>query len=324
MAGTTAAFGEVPGAECGVETGSFVLVEGEGLARRVLGRTGASVTILGLGCAYTGGGISEEQTRGVIEAALEGGIRYFDAAPEYTLAEERLGPVLASVRDECFMATKTYAFDAATAEKDLEGSLKRLKTDHVDLFLQHGVGLRPFEETEQVLWEGGSLEFLREAKQRGLTRLIGMSVHARHEGALFLLEETDEWDVIMPFVNYVAPAQERGEREIEGLLPHARAKDIGVVAMKVLGGNPGLLADDYDRAFRYALSVPGVACAVIGARSVQEVQRAVRAAKEFRPLTDAEMEETLRLGEELVRAKSPAATALRRHRDHDLLGIRYA
>jgi len=291
------------------------------IPRRILGRTKASVTLLGLGCAYAGGGIDEAGTRAIIEAALEGGVRYFDAAPEYVAAEERLGPVLESVRGDCFLVTKTYAFDAKTAEEDLRGSLKRLKTDHVDLVLQHGVGLKPTDETEKVLWDGGSLEFLAKAKKEGLARFIGMSVHARHDGALLLLEESDEWDVVMPFVNYVAQAQTNSEGVIAGLLPHARQHNLGVVAMKVLGGNPGLLADDYDRAFRYALSAPGVACAVIGVRSVDQVQRAVEAAKRFRPFTEAEMEETVRLGEDMVRRKSAAATTLSRHRQRDTWSV---
>ena len=287
------------------------------MPRRLLGRTQERVTMLGLGCAYAGGGIDEAATRAIVETALEGGVRYFDAAPEYTAAEERLGPVIQPVRDECFLVTKTYAFDAKTAEQDLRGSLERLKTDHVDLFLQHGVGLKPTEETEQVLWDGGALEFLVKAKKEGLTRFIGMSVHARYDGTMLLLEESDEWDVVMPFVNYVAQAQTSGERVIEGLLPHARKHDLGIVAMKVLGGNPGLLAHDYDRAFRYALSVPGVACAVIGVRSVDQVQRAVEAAKRFRPFSEAEMRETIRLGQEMVRRKSVASIALDRHREED-------
>ena len=294
------------------------LARTSGMPRRVLGRTKESVTIVGLGCAYAGGGIDEPKTRAIIEAALEGGIRYFDAAPEYTAAEKRLGPVVEPVRDECFLVTKTYAFDAKTAEEDLKGSLKRLRTDHVDLFLQHGVGLRPLEETEKVLWDGGSLGFMRKAKKDGLTRFIGMSVHARHPGALVLLDETDDWDVIMPFVNYVSRAQDQGEREIDGLLPLARERNLGVVAMKVLGGNPGVLTDDYNRAFRYALSVPGVECALIGVRSVDQAKRAVKAAKGFKPFTDVEMAETIRLGEELVRARSAKAAMVYRHRDRDI------
>jgi len=289
----------------------------DAMPRRVLGRTKESVTILGLGCAHIGRGIKEAQTRAIIEAAVEGGVRYFDAAPDYERAEERLGPVIAPVRDKVFLVTKTYALDAANAEKDLTKALKQLKTDHVDLFLQHAVGIKPISTNRQILGRGGSLEFLRKAKRQGLTRFLGMSVHSPHSAAMQLLDESAEWDVIMPFVNYVARAQEKAERVKEELLQRARRDKLGIVGMKVLGGYPGKMADDYDRAFRYALSVPGVACALIGARNVPEVERAVRAAKGFRPFTDTEMQETIRVGEEMARSKSSKATILRRHRGRD-------
>lgn len=287
------------------------------MRRRTLGRTKESVTILGLGCAYAGSGISEAETRKIIEAALEGGVRYFDAAPEYEKAEERLGPVVRPVRDEVFLTTKSYALDANGAERDLATALKQLKADHVDLFLQHGVGLKPLETNRQILGKGGSLEFLRKAKREGLTRYIGLSAHPPYAAAVELLEESQEWDVIQPFINYVAFAQEKKKEEEHRLFSLARRSNLGIVAMKVLGGYPGVLAKDYDRAFRYALSLPGVACALIGTRSVEEVKRAVAAAKAFRPLTDAEMKETMQIGEELVRSRSSIVATLNRHMRED-------
>jgi len=295
--------------------------------RRTLGRTGESVTTVGLGCAYAGS-CDEAQTRVTIEAALDSGIRYFDGAPEYTNAEARLGPVLKPVRDEAFLVTKTYAFDAKQAEQDLHGSLERLRTDHVDLFLQHGVGLKPMWSAHEILGKGGSLEYLRKAKKEGLARYIGMSVHAPHKVALTLLGESDEWDVVMPFINCIARARELDDMTkdniAEELLPRAQQSDIGIVGMKVLGGHPGELANDYDRAFRYALSQPGVACVLIGVRTVEEVQRAVRAAREFRPLTAGEMQETVRMGEDMYRAKTQAARVLERHCEGDCWGLERA
>jgi hypothetical protein len=126
----------------------------------------------------------------------------------------------------------------------------------------------------------------------------------------------------MPFVNYVSRAQEK--EQDERLLDRARRDNLGVVAMKVLGGYPGKLSEDYDRAFRYALSVRGVACAVIGTRKVDEVKRAVLAVREFRPLSDAEMKETIRRGEEMVHSKSSEANILCGHRERDFGSAPYA
>ncbi len=179
----------------------------DGLPRRVLGRTKESVTLLGLGCAYAGSGVSEVQTRASLEAALEGGVRYFDAAPEYEQAEIRLGPVVKPIRDRVFLVTKSYAVDAKEAERDLLTALRQLRTDHVDLFLQHGVGLRTVSDTQRICGKGGSLEYLCEARKKGLARFIGMSVHPPFSTALDLLARSQEWDVIMPFLNYVTVAR---------------------------------------------------------------------------------------------------------------------
>jgi predicted aldo/keto reductase-like oxidoreductase len=94
--------------------------------------------------------------------------------------------------------------------------------------------------------------------------------------------------------------------------------------MKVLGGHPGKLAKDFDRAFRYALSIPGVACALIGVRNAEQVRQAVRAAKTFRPFSDAEMEETILLGEQMVRANSSESTILHGHRLADSGSVHHA
>ncbi len=299
-----------------------------GMPLRVLGRTGKRVSMLGMGCAYAGGGVSEAQTRATIEAAIDGGVTYFDAAPEYTQAEERLGPVVKPVRDKVFLVSKSYAFDAKGAEKDLTTALRQLKTDYVDLFLQHGVGLRPIAETRNALGKGGSLAYLRKAKAKGLIRHIGMSVHAPHAAALELLREADDWDVVMPFINYVAWAREEmlAESDVEvvtvsdyeRVFEHARKRKLGIVGMKIFGGHPGKLTDDYDRAFRYALSVPGVACVLVGARSADEVRRAVAAAKAFRPMTEDEVFEARQRGDRMVRRRTSHATDLERHIRADL------
>jgi uncharacterized protein len=283
---------------------------------RILGRTADRVTIIGLGCAYAALRGSDSVTWEVVEAALDGGIRYFDTSSDYTDSETMLGPVLRPVRDEVFIATKINAFDAAKAEAELAASLARLGTDHVDLLMQHGVGCQAREEhLPAILGRGGSLEFMCKAKERGLARFIGMSVHAPHGPALALLRASDAWDVVMPFINYVSRA--RGKAETE-LLPLAAKRQLGVVAMKVFGGRPGAMAADYDRAFRYALSVPGVACALIGTKNADEVACAIRAAKAFRPFTDTEMEETIRRGAALAaRPDSVEARLLCLHAPRD-------
>ena len=285
------------------------------LPTRILGRTGQPVTILGLGCAYIAHNADEAQTRETVEAALEGGVRYFDTSPDYSLSEERLGPILAPVRDTLFLTTKINGLDFQSAEADLTESLKRLKTDRVDLLLQHGVGLG---ETPQksglMLGAGGSLEFLRTAKKRGLTRFIGMSVHPGNDTGDILFEASEAWDVIMPFINPISRAKWNAEGT---LVEKARRRNLGVVGMKTLGGQ-GQLADEYDTAFRYVLSVPGVACALVGVHNKAEVERAVRAAREFRPMTPDEMARAIQRGDEMFRTRTRDVSMLDRHAERDL------
>ena len=95
------------------------------------------------------------------------------------MSEERLGPALAPVRDQVFLVTKLDHADAKSAEQDLINSLKLLKTDHVDLLLLHGLGLDTFENLEAVQRKDGAMAFLRQAKEKGLTRFIGFSSHPR-------------------------------------------------------------------------------------------------------------------------------------------------
>ncbi len=284
--------------------------------RRTLGKTKEPVTILGLGCAWIAREDStEQQTRQTIETALGGGIRYFDTAPNYPNSERRLGPALAAHRDKVFLVTKLEHLDARTAEQDLAQSLKLLRTDHVDLLLMHGLGLARWDDPQTILGKGGVMEFLRQAKAKGLTRFIGASVHPPHLTAQKVLDAVGpELDVVMPWVNYISRIENNAEDQV---VAKALQLDLGIVAMKTLGGD-GQLADDYDRAFRYALSVPGVHCALAGARNVQQVRRALRAAREFRPFTPQEMQETIALGRKLLESKSNKAALLRRHVGHDL------
>ena len=308
-----------------------VRADSTALPRRRLGRTGQDVTLLGMGgamLAVSAKGVlcPESQTRAIVETALAGGVRYFDTSPDYKHSEERLGPALAGWRDRIFLTTKTNNADRDKINDELSTSLKLLKTDHVDLLLLHCVGLtRETRDPQAVLGKGGALDTLLAAKRSGRTRFIGLSVHlppvsgplpenSATTTGIKLLESSDQWDVVMPWVNYVSRAMIDAESRI---VEPARAKGMGVIGMKVLGGD-GQLADGYDRALRYTLSVPGVACAIIGVDSVQQVRRALQAARDFRPLTTDEMAQTIALGKTLAATRSPKAMLLERHLGADL------
>jgi len=170
LIGTLGAGTALPLAGC---LGPAIQANRHGFPCRRLGRTGELVTIVGLGCAYAQSSGGRGGMAALIEAALEGGIRYFDTSSDYTRSEEILGRVVKPLRDEVFITTKLNALTARAAEVELATSLKRLQTDHVDLLLQHGAGCQvDSADVDTVLSIGGSLEFLIDAKRKG-ARIAG-------------------------------------------------------------------------------------------------------------------------------------------------------
>ena len=121
------------------------------MLRRPLGRTGAKLSILGVGGLIVSGLEQAEADRLVAEAVARG-VNYFDVAPTYGNAQERLGPALGPYRKDCFLACKTVERSAAKAAEELAGSLRTLRTDHLDLYQLHG--LTTVEEVEQVFAPG--------------------------------------------------------------------------------------------------------------------------------------------------------------------------
>ncbi|MHB8971565.1 MAG: aldo/keto reductase [Pirellulaceae bacterium] len=111
-----------------------------------------------------------------VAEAVDRGVNYFDVAPYYGNAQERLGPALQSYREKCFLACKTLERDAAGAAKELQRSLKLLKTDYFDLYQLHA--LMDVDEVEEAFGPGGAMETILKAQQDGKVRYIGFSAHS--------------------------------------------------------------------------------------------------------------------------------------------------
>lgn len=196
------------------------------MEKRVLGKTGESLSVVGFGGIVVAGETAEDATRCVAEA-VDRGINYFDVAPTYGNAEERLGPALEPYRDSVFLACKTIERSGEKAAAGLRASLKRLRTDHVDLYQFHGVTTS--EDVETITATGGALDAVVKAREEGLVRYIGMSAHSQ-EAAIALLACFD-FDTVMFPLNYVCWHQGRfGEK----LLAEAQKRGIGVLALKSL------------------------------------------------------------------------------------------
>lgn len=288
-----------------------------GLPLRILGRTGAKVTILGLGSAPVG--LSKPGTAAgvaVYRAALEAGINYVDTAHIYDDAETYLGELVPKWRDQIFLATKARpeSDDAKEASRQMqhqfEESLRRLKTDHLDLLHIHSVA---DNDPAMILAPGGPLDYVKKLKEKGLTRFIGITAHNRHARLAELLK-TGAVDVLMVALNFADYHQYRFEEEI---LPLARQQQCGILAMKVYGGHrnnlggyskrgPAKMPDDYlERSLRYSLGIQGVAGAVVGAYGVEEIEQSVAWAKRWKPLTLEEVVGLRAEGQKLATAWGP-------------------
>lgn len=282
------------------------------LPTRVLGRTGARVTILGLGTAPIGearGDLNEAER--VFGAVLDGGVTYVDTARIYGIAEEVLGRLVPSRRDQLFLVTKVWVETAAAAEKSLAESLRLLKTDHVDLVHIHHIGDK---NLDRVLAADGVFEYLVQQRQAGKLRFIGISGHAAPPRFVRMLE-TKQIDVVMAVMNYA----DRNIYDFEGkVLPECRKQNVGVVAMKVYAGIKGGFPNHrkawvgcntpperMPQALAYALDLEGVSVANVGPFTLDQALQNVDLARRYRPLTDLERADLLVYGKELAGTLGP-------------------
>lgn len=202
------------------------------LPQRILGRTGEHVTVLGLG-GYHIGWPTEEVAQATIEKALEEGVRFFDTAESYGsgTSEERYGKYLTpKYRDQIFLMTKSTAKDAKTARKHLEGSLKRLNTDRLDLWQVHSL-MSPSDVDSRIA--KGVLDVVIQAKAEGKVRHIGFTGHASPAAHRRMLESAgDSFATCQMPVNPVDAGA--ANSFIESVLPGLMERQYGVLAMKTL------------------------------------------------------------------------------------------
>jgi aryl-alcohol dehydrogenase-like predicted oxidoreductase len=197
---------------------------GNPIARRPLGKTGEHLSIIGFGGIV----VMNEETgaaSNIVAEAVDRGINYFDVAPSYGNAQERLGPALAPYRKNCFLACKTEGRMKVDSRKQLEESLRLLKTDHVDLYQFHA--LTKMTDLDKVLGPGGAIETMEAAKKEGKIRYIGFSVHSA-ETALAAMDRYNFDTVLFP-VNFVLFTEANFGPQI---LKRAQEKGIGILALK--------------------------------------------------------------------------------------------
>lgn len=194
------------------------------MEKRAFGNKGDQLSILGFG-GIVAAKETQEDANAYVQEALEQGINYFDVAPTYDNAQERLGVALQGKRKEVFLACKTEKRTQKEAELALYDSLKTLKTDYFDLYQLHAMSTK--EDLEVACGPKGALETLIKAKKDGLVRHIGFSAHSE-EVALALIEEGVFDSVLFP-INWVAMITKGFGVE---LLKKAKEKNMTILALK--------------------------------------------------------------------------------------------
>ena len=164
------------------------------IPKRQYGRTKEKLSIIGFGGMVVKD-VTPKEAANFVAEAVDRGVNYFDVAPYYGNAQQRLGPALKPYREKCFLACKTLERDAAGAAKELKQSLKLLKTDHFDLYQLHA--LSDVEEVEQAFGPGGAMETILKAKQDGKIRYIGFSAHSE-EAAHAAMDRFDFDSILFP------------------------------------------------------------------------------------------------------------------------------
>lgn len=200
---------------------------------RRLGRTNHESSVAILGGAAFWNATEDEALKG-LELAFDRGVNHLDIAPRYGVAEERVGPHVGRFRDDIFLACKTGRKNAAGVRAQVEDSLRRLRTDRFDLYQLHAVtSLAVLEERT------GAVEAILEAKERDLTRFVGITGHdlGAPEAHLEALRRWD-LDTVMFAVNPQLWTIENYRRDAEALLSECARRDVGVMAIKAVARRP--------------------------------------------------------------------------------------
>jgi aryl-alcohol dehydrogenase-like predicted oxidoreductase len=202
---------------------------------RRLGRLGHMSSVLIYGGAALSEATQEDADRS-IQAALDAGINHFDTAADYGGSELRLGPWMSRIRDRIFLATKTGDRTATAAYQSILRSLERLRVDEVDLIQLHSVG--SLDELQSVVQPGGAVEGAARARDEGLVRAIGITGHGMQAPAVHLdALRRFPFDTVLTPYNFQLARDSSYRKAFDALAEEARAKDVGLMAIKAIARN---------------------------------------------------------------------------------------
>jgi aryl-alcohol dehydrogenase-like predicted oxidoreductase len=258
---------------------------------RAMGSTGLQVSILGMGGYHLGTAPTQQEVNEMVAKAIDHGINFFDNAWEYHkgLSEERVGIALKGKRDKAIVMTKvcTHGRNKDVAMQQLEESLKRLQTDHLDVWQVHEVVY--YDDPKKIYAPDGVLEALSATRQQGKVRFVGFTGHKNPIIHLDMLNRGFAFDTVQMPINPFDPSFRSFERNV---LPVAVAKKMAVFGMKSMSGSGESIANGAltpTEALSYAMSVPGVSTTISGMDSMQVLDQNLAILRDYKPLTEAQL-----------------------------------
>jgi len=262
--------------------------DAKGLPTVKLGKTGVEVPkmAIGLGSRFLNIATLDEALE-MCNFALDNGLYYWDTAHTYVntatgaVSEERLGHIVKSRRDEIFLSTKVAERDPGKVKAQVELSLKRLQTDHLDMLKIHSI--ESMDDVQQITKKGGVMDIISGLKEQGITRFIGFSGHGNAQ-ALKAMVDTGRFDSMLFAMNHYSEGQDRqGE-----LIPAAKSRGMGIMLMKTVRPKETLKDLDPRELVRYALSLDGPNGLVVGMDSKKVVESNLSLLRNFKPMNPAE------------------------------------
>jgi|SRR5664280_220307 len=286
----------VTGVALSVGSPSWAIETKEGMIYRTLGRTGEKISAIGLGGFHIGIQKAEKESLAIIRSAIDRGITFMDNCWDYNDggSEVRMGKALRDgYRDKVFLMTKIDGRNKAAAAKQIDESLQRLQTDHVDLMQFHEI-IR-MEDPDRIFAEGGAMEAMQEAKKAGKVRYIGFTGHKDPVVHLRMLEIATEHKFRFDAVQMPLNVMDAHFRSFEHkVLPVLVKEGIGVLGMKSMAD--GLILKSKTASpvecLHYALNLP-TSVVITGLDSMKLLDQAVEAARTFKPLSEEMVAELL-------------------------------
>jgi predicted aldo/keto reductase-like oxidoreductase len=272
--------------------GISVAGETQGIPYRRLGNTGATVSLLGIGGAHLAFGPSEGEAIQIVRTAIDHGVNFLDNSWDYSdgKTEIRMGKALRDgYRDRAFLMTKIDGRSAQVAAMQLDQSLSRLQTDHLDLIQIHDISRK--EDAERIFTNDGAIHALVKAREAGKVRHIGFTGHKNPEIHLHVLNVADEHGFAFDTVQMPLNVMDAHFMSFaHGVMPVALKKGMGILGMKPLASGAILTSNTVTavECLQFAMSLPLSVC-ITGCDSMPILQQALGVAKNFQPLTQAQV-----------------------------------